>query len=324
MAASAASYATAIWPPSGIALGMLLLYGYRLWPGIFFGSLVLNADIGGLFDNIDLVFSTRVVVIACIACGAVLQAALGRFLLSRCFTFPLTIERPRDALSFLLISAPIGCLISASIANTALYIGGMQTYEQTLYSWLTWWMGDSFGVLAFMPMTLIVASTLWPQGGENNRILHSLPMTALLALFVSMAITFAAWRAMVENIYDKNRDSFLSISEELEKALLYRIDSYEKSLLGGAGFFAGSEHVSRDEWRRYTEWVDIDKNYPGMSGIGYIAPVPTKKLDSYIRRQRREGLPDFDVHPEKSADESFVITYVEPYEKNLPAVSRRA
>lgn len=318
--AAAPSYATAIWPPSGIALGMLLLYGYRLWPGIFFGSFVLNAGIGGIFGSIELMLSPKMIVIVCIALGATAQAVAGRFLLSRFFTFPLTIERPRDALSFLLISAPLGCLISATVANAALYLGGVQNYDQILYSWLTWWMGDSFGVLAFMPITLIVASTLWPSGGENKRILHSLPGTALLALFVSIFITFAAWKGMVENIYDKNRASFVSLSDELEKALLYRIDSYEKSLLGGAGFFAGSEEVSRDEWRRYTEWVDIEKNYPGMSGIGYIVPVAKSDLQRYIATQRKDGPVDFDVHPHQDADEHFVITYVEPYEKNRQAV----
>lgn len=321
LAVSAApSYATAIWPPSGIALGMLLLYGYRLWPGVFFGSFFLNSIIGGVFDSVDMLLSMRMLVILCIAAGATLQAVLGRYLLARFFTFPLSIERPRDALVFLLLSGPVGCLVSASIANTALYLGEVQNKEQAFYSWLTWWMGDSFGVLAFMPITLIVASSLWSRGAEQKRILYSLPATALMALFVSVVITFTAWRAMVESIYDKNRASFVSLSDELEKALLYRIDSYEKSLLGGAGFFAGSDHVSRDEWRRYTEWVDIERNYPGMRGIGYIAAVKRENKAVFVKEERAAGWPEFEVHPETDAAEFFVITYVEPFERNREAI----
>jgi PAS domain S-box-containing protein len=85
-------------------------------------------------------------------------------------------------------------------------------------------------------------------------------------------------------------------------------------------FFAGSEEVSRDEWRRYSEWVDIEKNYPGMNGIGHIVPVAKKDLPNFIRAQRADGLPEFDVHPEKETDEKFIIAYVEPYEKNRQAV----
>src|SRR5215813_11341837 len=33
---------SAVWPPSGLALAALILWGCRLWPGIFIGALVLN------------------------------------------------------------------------------------------------------------------------------------------------------------------------------------------------------------------------------------------------------------------------------------------
>src|SRR2546423_15593227 len=34
--------ATAVWPPSGLALAALLLLGYRVWPGIFIGAFLVN------------------------------------------------------------------------------------------------------------------------------------------------------------------------------------------------------------------------------------------------------------------------------------------
>ena len=40
-------YATAVWPPSGIALAALLLWGRRLWPGIWIGSFAANATVEG-------------------------------------------------------------------------------------------------------------------------------------------------------------------------------------------------------------------------------------------------------------------------------------
>ena len=38
-------YATTVWPPSGLALVAVLLYGYRVWPGVLLGSMVLNSEI---------------------------------------------------------------------------------------------------------------------------------------------------------------------------------------------------------------------------------------------------------------------------------------
>src|SRR6185369_3269778 len=38
---------TAIWPPTGIALAALLLWGYRLWPGILLGAFLVNLTTPG-------------------------------------------------------------------------------------------------------------------------------------------------------------------------------------------------------------------------------------------------------------------------------------
>jgi integral membrane sensor domain MASE1 len=35
-------FAAAVWPPTGIALGALVLGGYRLWPGIALGAFLVN------------------------------------------------------------------------------------------------------------------------------------------------------------------------------------------------------------------------------------------------------------------------------------------
>ena len=41
-------YATAIWPAAGVALAAILLFGYRVAPGVILGSFVVN--IGTSFD----------------------------------------------------------------------------------------------------------------------------------------------------------------------------------------------------------------------------------------------------------------------------------
>ena len=38
-------YATAVWPPSGIALAALLVWGLRVWPGIWVGSFLVNVAV---------------------------------------------------------------------------------------------------------------------------------------------------------------------------------------------------------------------------------------------------------------------------------------
>ena len=38
-------YATAVWPPSGIALAAMLLFGGRVWPGIWLGATLVNLTV---------------------------------------------------------------------------------------------------------------------------------------------------------------------------------------------------------------------------------------------------------------------------------------
>ena len=38
--------ATVVWPPTGIALAALTLYGARFWPGIALGALLINIWVG--------------------------------------------------------------------------------------------------------------------------------------------------------------------------------------------------------------------------------------------------------------------------------------
>ncbi len=41
--------ASPVWPPAGIALAVLLLLGYRIWPAIFVGAFLVNANYQSLF-----------------------------------------------------------------------------------------------------------------------------------------------------------------------------------------------------------------------------------------------------------------------------------
>src|SRR5437879_12436444 len=65
-----AGFATLVWPPSGIALAALLLFGTRLWPGVLAGALCVNLVIGASLP-----------VALGIAVGNTLEALAGSWLL---------------------------------------------------------------------------------------------------------------------------------------------------------------------------------------------------------------------------------------------------
>src|SRR5262249_23092778 len=89
-----AEQVTAVWPPTGIALAALLLFGSRAWPGITLGAFLANAT-----ANAPLATA------AGIALGNTLGALLGAWLLRRLVGFDKALERVQDVLGLVVLAA---------------------------------------------------------------------------------------------------------------------------------------------------------------------------------------------------------------------------
>ena len=148
-------YASAIWPPAGIALASVLIYGSRTLPGIFLGSFLINLYITLQNGQFDLMPSTLIIA-SLIGVGALLQAYGGKHLIHAVLGKHNSLYYPRDILLFALLSGPISCLINSTSSIFWLYEFDVIPFKNILLSWSTWWIGDSISVLIFTPITLIL------------------------------------------------------------------------------------------------------------------------------------------------------------------------
>lgn len=174
--ASATKQVTAVWPPTGIALGALFLLGYRVWPGVFLGALVSNA-----VSHEPFVTATG------IAIGNTLGPMLGVFLLRRFGQFDPAMERVRDVLA-LLASAAIGMTVTATNGVSNLALAGIVPWSSFSSTWRLWWTGDAMGALLFAPLILT-----WFTPAPHVRLTwrSALEIAALgAALFAISALAF--------------------------------------------------------------------------------------------------------------------------------------
>src|SRR5216684_2308290 len=138
-----------VWPASGVALSALLLLGYRVWPGIALGALLVN-----LFSPIPHIAA------AGLAVGNTLAALTGAFLLRRMPAFRLSLSRLIDVLQLIALGALASPLVSASIGVATLFASHVQPWSAMPRAWFIYWLGDAMGVLLIAPFVLTLSLTL--------------------------------------------------------------------------------------------------------------------------------------------------------------------
>jgi integral membrane sensor domain MASE1 len=159
---------TAVWPPTGIALAAVLLWGYRMWPGVALGAFLANA-----WTDVPLYVTLG------ITTGNTLEALVGAFLLKR-VDFHASLERVRDVFALVVLAGIISTTVSATIGVTSLLIGDEIASGDFGLVWRTWWLGDMGGNLVVAP-ALLIAATHWPFDQAPGRWLEALASALLLA-----------------------------------------------------------------------------------------------------------------------------------------------
>jgi PAS domain S-box-containing protein len=147
-------HASAVWPPSGLALAAVLVWGPAMAPGIFVGALAANLRATwSAFSNPNLGLTLAVAV--GIACGSTLQALVISWLLSFGETWREFLTSGKSALRFVLLAGPLGCIISATCGMGVLWAANLPPTAGLWTGWLTWWLGDVVGVLLVTPFAFM-------------------------------------------------------------------------------------------------------------------------------------------------------------------------
>lgn len=168
---------TPVWPPTGIAIASVLIFGPRVLPGVFVGALAAN-----LPTSLPIPFAFG------IAIGNTLEAFAAWFLLRRSKRWRNSFDSVREVLTFVVYAAVLATLVSATIGSLSVWLGDPSQKGDLIPLWLTWWMGDGFGALIFSPLILS-----WSASFRINREdVAEITSLFVLLLIVSLII-FGGW-----------------------------------------------------------------------------------------------------------------------------------
>jgi PAS domain S-box-containing protein len=146
-------YATAVWPPSGIALAAILLLGVEVWPGIWLGAALSNLTVAG---------SPLLAIL--IATGNTLEALAASQWIGRSLKDPARFRSTEDVARFVTCCAG-GALLAATVGVTSLASTAAIPWSDFMLNAWTWWQGDTSGMIIVAPLILTwvaQARTRWP------------------------------------------------------------------------------------------------------------------------------------------------------------------
>ncbi len=141
-----------------------------------------------------------------------------------------------------------------------------------------------------------------------------------LTLAIIVASTIFIWYETKTTSETEAHEKFEIYSNEIKNAIIKRISAYEQVLKGGRGLFAASDTVTRQDWQKYVRSLEVEKNYPGILGIGYSVIISPGQKEIHEKQIRSEGFPDYKIWPDYKRNIYSSIIYLEPFEgRNLRA-----
>ena len=167
--------ASPVWPPTGLAIAALLIWGPRLWPRIYIGAFAANSLTSGPITSIA------------IAAGNTLEAFMAFWLVVRFAHGVHAFNGARSLGVFVLAAGLAAPLVSATVGTTSLAADGLVQWSLYGVVWTTWWLGDASGALIVAP--LIISFVLRPKqvpvGGLRELVL------LILVVLIAGATVFA-------------------------------------------------------------------------------------------------------------------------------------
>lgn len=307
-------FASAIFPPVGIALGATLIWGSPMLMGAFIGSTLLNVSIS-VSAGAPLSIGLLPVAMG-IAVGSTFQVWVGSTLVRFALRGDLTLRHERDIVLFLSLGGPLSCLIGASVGVSVLHAANIVPAAEIMRNWFNWWVGDSIGVLVMAPLMLIFFAQ--PRDVWRARI-----NTVAIPLLIASILVISAFLWSSKSEQAQNAQRFSQQAQMMASSVKERLDLNINAVRSLERFFSSSQAVSRQEFSRFV--ADMKTTYPSIHALSWNPNVRADQRKDFERWLREEGLSGAGIQEKNQQgqwiqagerDQYVVVTYIEPQPEN--------
>jgi signal transduction histidine kinase len=185
----------AIWPPAGLGIAALYVFGLGWWPGIFLGELIVNGQL--MFEHPAFPIGSLVGQQA----GNMAEVIVGAWLLRRLIGERAALDRASQV-GGMIVAAGVATAISATVGTISMVAGDVIQPSEVPTFWRTWLLGDTAGALVVLPLVLTWLRD--PRGAwrrlrtpEGALLICSVSLLAVVAVSADAPLTYLIFPALI-------------------------------------------------------------------------------------------------------------------------------
>ena len=134
-----------------------------------------------------------------------------------------------------------------------------------------------------------------------------------LILLLGFCFTLLVYYYFYKLTYEQDLIRFNSSVQEIQDQVRLRVATSTALLRAGTGLFAASDFVDAREFESFVTEIELDKNYPGVEGIGYSVRFNPEDKAQVIDSMKRQGFTTFRIWPDDAPRGEYnSIIYLQP------------
>lgn len=316
LAAIPPGFITAIWPPAGFGLACVLVWGRQYAIAVWLASFITNLQVQGSIYEINL---QTIFVPALIALGSTIQVLFGNWLIQRFFSKMDNLDSLRSIIKFLFLTGPISCLIAPTVGVITLYIFNELIFDATYFSWFTWWVGDTIGVLIITPITLSFIS-------PNQNVWHHRRTKMSIPMLISIVAFFVGFFIVSKNENKRIQLEFENKASIIQHSIYKKLEYVEYELGYLKTLFENFEEIDHEKFHNIS--LGLLKNTHTLMAIEWV-PLVKQSERLKFENNHRARIPSFEIKEmnesgqlvrAKERENYYPVLYFEPMYPNLKAL----
>ncbi len=135
----------------------------------------------------------------------------------------------------------------------------------------------------------------------------------MLVFILCLTGTFLTCYWMRLDIQNNEYLRFVNDCTEVQQKIIARLKSHEQILLSSAAMFESSAHVTRDDFHRYANRLQLNESFNGIQGLAFLQWIPAHQLTSHQSQIKAEGFSNYFVYPTGEREAYAPVVYIEPF-----------